>query len=230
MAKLKSLTAHPPYGFQFLQPETGQTTPFTGSFNFVVEQVIMLRKANPFLAERHGWSTDTRAVEHEVEQYNVARCIAGGWLDFVLADDPNSPAPVYTPALEKKKRGPAVGSVKRVAAGVALLIEWLGNGAKPVEQELADKRAAICASCPKNGQGGITSYFTQPIAEKIRVQMEIRGDLQLRTPNDEKLGVCEACLCPLRLKVWTPIEHVIAHTSDEVKKELAPQCWILHQT
>ena len=233
MAKMKSLTAHPPWGFRFLQPETGQAQEFEGSFNHVVEQTMLLRQSNPFLSERHGWRTDRAGVEHDVEQFNVSRMIAGGWLDFIIQDDSNPPAPLYVMPEKKTPRlgsAAALGSVKRVAAGVVLLIEWLGSGAKPVEQSLADKRAEICATCPKNGKGGILSYFTQPMADKIRTQMEMRGDLQLKTQHDEQLGVCEACLCPLRLKVFTPIEHVLAHTSDEVKKELVPQCWILAGT
>lgn len=191
---------------------------------------MMLRQANPFLAERHGWRLDREGVEHDVEQHNVARMISGGWTDFIIQDNQN-PTPTYVmPPAEKKRTGAAVGSIRNVAAGVGVLLEWLGSGGKPVEQSLADSRAAICVGCPKNGQGGILSYFTKAAADTIRIQMEIRGDLQLKTPHDEKLGVCEACLCPLRLKVFTPIEHVLAHTSNDVKTQLVPQCWILAGT
>jgi hypothetical protein len=231
MAKMKSLTAHPPYSFRFLQPETGQTQEFVGSFNHVVEQTMMIRQANPFLAERHSWRTDRAGVEHDVEQYNVARMIAGGWMDFIIVDDGNPPAPLYV--MPEKKTGlwgnVAAGS-KRVAAGVAVLVEWLGNGAKPVEQPLADSRAAICSDCPKNDGGDFTSYFTKPIADTIRTQLEIRGDLQLKTPHDEKLTVCSACSCPLKLKVWAPLDHILAHTPEDVRKNLARQCWILKNT
>jgi len=229
MPHLRSRTEHPPYSFRFLQPETGQTQEFVGSFNAVVEQVMSLRNANPFLAERHGWRTDLAGVEAEVDSYNTARCIAGGWLSFVVMDDGAAQQSAYVMP-EKKKPTNAVGSVKRVAAGVAVLLDWLGSGGKAVDQTLADARAAICATCPRNDGGDFTSFFTKPIANKIRLQMEIRGDLQLHTPYDDKLTVCSACSCPLKLKVFTPIQHVLAHTSDEVKKELHPACWILKGT
>jgi hypothetical protein len=228
MAKLKSLTAHPPYGFRFLQPETGQTQEFEGSFNHVVEQVMMLRQANPFLAERHGWRTDRAGVEHEVEQYNVARMIAGGWLDFIVQDDTTPAAPLYV--MPEKKKASAAGRVKNITAGVGVLLDWLGSGGKSVEQPLADSRAAICANCPRNDGGDWTAYFTKPIADKIRTQLEIRGDLQLRTPHDEKLTVCSACDCPLKLKVFVPLDHILAHTSEDTKTKLDPRCWILHVT
>lgn len=229
MPHLRSRTEHPPYSFQFLQPETGQSSPIAGSFNHVVEQVMMLRQANPFLAERHGWRTDREGVEHEIDMYNTARCIAGGWLNFVVMDDNSPPAPLYVmPPTSQKKS--AVAQVRNVAAGVGVLLDWLGSGGKPVEQSLADSRAEICATCPKNDGGDFTAFFTKPIADKIRTQLEIRGDLQLRTSHDDKLTVCSGCDCPLKLKVWTPIDHILAHTSDDTKTKLDPRCWILKGT
>lgn len=232
MARMKSFINHPPGSWQFLQPEAGQVQPFVGSFNFVVDEVTRLRQANTFLCERYGWRTDRPAIENEVEQYNVARCIAGGWFDFLIADDPNTGA--YTsaapPPPEKKKRPGVVGAVRNVKAGVAVLLDWLGSGAKPVEAALAEARAVLCSDCPKNNGGDFTSYFTEPIAAKIRTQLEIKNDLQLHTPNDDRLTVCSACSCPLRLKVWTPLEHILAHTPDEVKTQLDPRCWILKGT
>ena len=231
MAKMKSLTAHPPYSFRFLQPETGQTQEFVGSFTHCVEQTMMLRQANPFLAERHGWRTDRPGVESDVEQFNVARMIAGGWLDFIVQDDTNPPAPLYVmPEKKKSLLASVAGSSRRVVAGVAVLVDWLGNGAKPVEQALADSRAAICSGCPRNDGGDFISYFTKPIADTIRTQLEIRGDLQLRTPHDDKLTVCSACSCPLKLKIWAPLDHILNHTSAEVRVNLDPQCWILKNT
>lgn len=226
---MKSLTAHPPYSFQFLQPETGQSEPFTGSFNHCVEQTMMIRQANPFLAERHGWRVDRAGVENDVEQYNVARMIAGGWLDFIIQDDGNPPAPLYVmPPPSQKKT--SVAAVRNVAAGVGVLLDWLGSGGKPVDQTLADSRAAICSTCPRNDGGDFTAFFTKPIADRIRTQLEIRNDLQLRTPHDEKLTVCSACDCPLKLKVWVPMEHILAHTSEDTKTKLDPRCWILKGT
>jgi len=230
MPRLKSLTEHPPYGFQMLQPETGQTTPFVGSFNHCVEQTMILRQANPFLAERHGWRLDRAGVEHDVEQHNVARMISGGWLTFVVMDD-GPPAPLCVMPEKKTNRFPNVAAaVRNVSAGVGVLLDWLGNGGKAVEQSLADSRATICSTCPQNGQGGILSYFTKSAADIIRTQMEIRGDLQLRTPHDEQLGVCEACMCPLKLKVHVELEHILKHTSEETKTKLDPRCWILKGT
>lgn len=204
--------------------------PWSGSFNFCCEQLQMARMANPFLCERHGWSTELRDIENEVDAYNAARCIAHGWTDWVWPDDPAAPVATYTPPHEKKKRVPVVAGVKRVAAGVALLLEWLGSGGKAVDPVLAEKRAAVCADCPKNDGGDWKAYFTEPVAAKIRTQLEIKQDLQLRTAYDERLTVCSACDCPLKLKVHAPMEHILAHTSEDTKTRLDPRCWILKGT
>jgi hypothetical protein len=227
--RLKSRTAHPPYSFRALSPEFGQTEESVGSFNAVVEAVQAIRLANPFICERHGLRTDTAAVEAFVEQYNCARCVNNGWLDYVLMDEPGE-APPFVPPAEKKTHRGGVAGVKRVAAGVALLVDWLGNSAKPVESALAEKRAGICATCPRNNGGDWKAYFTEPIAEKIRVQLEIRNDLQLRTSHDAKLTVCSACDCPLGLKVFSPLSYILEHTSEDTKTRLDPRCWILGES
>lgn len=226
--RLKSRTAHPPYSFRALSPEFGQTEESVGSFNAVVEAVQAIRLANPFICERHGLRTDTAAVEAFVDAYNCARCVNNGWLDYVLMDEPGE-APPFVPPPEKKNRGVAAG-VKRVAAGVALLVDWIGPTAKAVPRELAEQRASICATCPLNGKGGVLEYFTSAAAEKIRTQLEIRNDLQLSTSFDSQLGTCTACSCWLALKCHVPMEYILAHTTDEVRTAFDPRCWVLKGT
>ena len=225
MARLKSLTAHPPHGFQFIEPAAGMKKPFTGSFSSVVDQVRSLRRANKYLAEKHGWALDKAGIEYDVEQQNVARCIAHGWTDFLQQEFVATP-PTYQGDLKKNLFGNAVGGVKRVAAGIGVLLDWLGSGGKPVDQALAEHRANVCATCPKNSGGDWKSYFTGKVADKIKTQLEIKNDLSLRTSQDEKLTVCSACDCPLQLKVHTPLSHILSHTTDDVKKKLDPRCWI----
>jgi hypothetical protein len=212
-----------------LQPETGQTTPFTGSFNHCVEQTMMLRQANPFLAERHGWRLDRAGVEHDVEQHNVARMISGGWLDFIVMDD-GPPAPTYVMPPPAQKKTSVVGKLRNVAAGVGVLLDWIGPTAKAVPAELSERRAAICVSCPMNGKGGVLDFFTAEAAKTIHTQLQMRTELELKTSIDEQLGICQACSCWLPLKVHVPIEFILAHTSDEVRTKLDPRCWVLAGT
>ena len=230
MPRMKNRWEHPPGGFQAIQPEMGQATPFTGSFNAVAEQLLALRQANPFLCERHGLSTDMASIEAEIDFYNATRCIAGGWTQFVILDDPASASAGYTAPPAQKKIRAAAGAAKNIAAGISLLLDWVGPSAKAVPNELAEKRASVCATCPLNGQGGLLEYFTSAAAEKIRTQLAIRADLQLKTSLDPQLGTCTACSCWLPLKCHVPIEFILAHTSDEVKSKLDPRCWVLAES
>ncbi len=235
--RLKSKTHHVPGDFQYIQPEAGMKKPFSGSFDSVVQKVIALRKGNKFLAQKNNWAMDYDTVAKEIEEQNVARCIAHGWTNFLVSDETPPPRAyeemVGTDEAKKKEVGNVAGvlsGARRIAAGVKVLLDWLGSGAKNVPAALATSRAAICADCPKNDGGDWRSVFTQPVAARIRQQIEIKNEMKLATIHDAKLTVCSACLCPLQLKVWTPIEHIAANTSDEVRSNLHPLCWILSET
>jgi hypothetical protein len=222
---MKSRNAFPPHGWRYINPIFGMKKDDEGSFNAICQKERARRIANKYLCEKHNLSTDIGAVEYDVEQQNVARCIAHGWNDFVESE---APATNYASQDSKKNSrfGNAVGGLKRVAAGVGVLLDWLGSGGKPVDQAVAEHRANVCVTCPKNDGGPWTSYFTGKVADKIRTQLEIKNDLSLRTSQDDKLTVCSACDCPLQLKVHTPLSHILAHTSPEVKSRLHPDCWI----
>ena len=69
-----------------------------------------------------------------------------------------------------------------------------------VSQEEADRRAAICAECPKNTDK-VTEFcigcFARSLVSKVN---DLLGSK--RTVHDEKLKTCGACHCQLSLKVW----------------------------
>jgi len=226
MARMKSLSAFPPYGWRYINPVFGMKKDDEGSFSTICQKELARRKANKYLCEKHNLGLDMASVQHDVEQQNVARCRAHNWNEFV---EEEMPMQRYVADGSKKNRfgNAAGGGIRRVAAGVGVLIDWLGNGGKPVDQAVAEHRANVCATCPKNDGGDWKSFFTGKIADKIRKQLEIKNDLSLRTAQDDKLTVCSACDCPLPLKVFTPLAHVLAHTDDELKKRLADCCWIL---
>lgn len=225
---LKSRCVFPPGGFQFVQPQTGWEAPAGVSFDAVVQALIAHRKANPALAKQHGWATDYASVANEVDAYNDARCRAHGWMEYVTGD----PAPFIPAASRSQPPGfaSAAGAVKRVGAGVKTLLDWLGSGGRPVEREQAESRASICETCPQNGTGDWTRFFTAPASEAIRRQLEIKGAMKLRTSKDHALGVCAGCLCPLKLKVWCPLPHILRSTDPSVLSKLDSRCWILRES
>ena len=54
-------------------------------------------------------------------------------------------------------------------------------------------------------------------------------NFDLTTPHDSKLGVCKACDCPMRLKVFVPLDKIVGHMLPEAKAALDPTCWILDE-
>jgi hypothetical protein len=235
MARLKTRTQHPPGGFQVIIPEIGMRKPQVGSFTYCVNFVMGVVRGNSFLAGKHGWGRSREWAEGYVDNQNAARCEAKpDWHSFLMMEA----EPITLPEREipdgedgKKKGlwGNAVAGGKQLAAGVNILLDWLGSGGKPVDHALSHGRAAICATCPKNSGGDWRSLFTKPIADKIRQQLEMKNEMQLTTPHDEKLTVCAACACPLQLKVWTPLRHILDHTDAETAGKLDPRCWITRE-
>ncbi len=231
MVTLKNPQGQIPNGNRYLQPETGWDSrkmlhPFP-SIDALATGVIAMRLANPWLVQKHGWTTDFAAVKAEMLEYQAQLCLKHNWFGFINTDE-TAPPPAEVKAQKKTLSVAAAvgGGIKRVAAGIGVFLDWIGEGGAPVSIQVAEHRANICKDCPKNDGGDFKSYFTEPIAAKILLQLEIKNDLSLKTSVDEKLTVCSACDCPLKLKVWVPIEHILDHMSDEVKDELDPRCWI----
>lgn len=235
MLHLKNRNQGIPGGVQFFQPEANwDTTKIPGlagaSFNTVKNALLGLRRGNPWLTKKHQWATDDDSVGNELEHYNALRMQANPkWHHFLGADDGG--ASFSGPFTFPRPVPPgAVVAVKKTVAGVKVLLRWLGSSGKAVEKPLAENRAAVCLSCPKNQPGDWKSWFTEEVSREILAVFGIMQDLRLATSKDDQLGVCSACLCPLKSKVWTELRHIAAELKPEVKAKLnqeSPRCWIL---
>lgn len=226
---LKSRRQFPPGHFSYFQPQTGWSAPLGLTFDQVVAALIKHRIANP----RFDLSTEPEMVAKELDEYTCLR----------LGNDPNyCSSPAFFPSgeeLKKKRdsqfpfRGPDLGGVAAAAkqarntvAGIGLYLEWFGQ-AGPVAQEQANRRAEVCLGCPKhNTKLTILQRFNEIASKPIMQALGILNDLELHTPSDDKLGVCEACDCPIRAKVWCPIGVITNHIRPEAKAALAENCWI----
>lgn len=230
MARLNNRNRMIPFGLRFYQPETRFDITSSTSFNTLVDKVVAMRKANPALVQKHGWATDWNAVADEVDAFNAAICERMGWHEFINQPGAGvAPSPKFkalSPQSEKQLSAVAV-KVKKVWQGVKTLNDWIESGEPAVPPEQAQKRAEICAACVMNGKGDLESWFTKPAAAAIKLQLGKLSDRKLSTTVDNQLNVCTACLCPLKLKVHTPLEFITSHLEEQTKKELSPQCWIL---
>ncbi len=224
MARLKSREKFIPGGFKFYQPETKWQSPPFASFNTIVGGLVAHRQANPFLTQKHGWPVDPVQVAEEVDAYNAMMCQRMGWTDYFIEGGPDSPLS------QPPHRHHLLVQSQRLAAGAKTLVDWIKDGSEAVPAELANKRAEICAGCPKNGTADLTSWFTMPVSQAIKAAISLRKDWNLSTPFDDKLGVCDACACPLHLKIHMPLDRILARLTDEVKRDLDARCWILKGT
>jgi len=236
----------PPQGWQFYQPETGwgipsrrkpgqptppnEISPVSITLNQLVTHIINMRKKNPAITARFKLATNPEVVKAEALKFNNRR--------LGLSEE-NVPTPfrVNRSTSKSAEAGAAVGDqklnamagLKRAAAGTSVVLEWLGKGAKTVPQELAEKRAATCVACPMNQEG---EWFTKAPAELIKKSVEawktLTGNTEFKFENSQgdKLKSCNVCRCLLPMKIWTPLEHIIAKTSDEIMGEFPNSCWI----
>lgn len=124
-----------------------------------------------------------------------------------------------------------IDEIRNDVTGAAVLADWLGDGLNPVDQKVADARAAVCLT--GNG-GGECPHLKSPnwwdnqkgnIAFAIKEQLEAKSKMKLATELDATPRMCSICGCCMPLKAWVPIKHVAAHTSEDLVKKFVPWCW-----
>lgn len=229
-AHLKNRDAGIPHDYQILHPEAGMTKPFRSpSFSGAKKFELSFRKGNPALCKKNNWTLDDEEIDMFVEQQNVARLVAGGFTQFLIFDDSNSPPKARGQRVFPGALAAAAGHLKNSGLGMKLMIQWLGEGLKPVPIEIAEKRAAICAECPVNKDGNLIQRMDAIAAKQFKMLLQARSDLSLKTKYDDKLKTCTACDCYLPLKIFSPLEHIKANLSEDSKSKLDPRCWVLHE-
>jgi hypothetical protein len=226
--RLKTRSEFPPGGWVFTQPQTGWQLPFGRTFTQAVDAIIIHRRSNP----RFGLTTDYNAVAGELEAFTIARLRsmpnASGWIvegeSLGKAPRLSSTTPL---APHAGVVADTVAGAKKLGAGVRTLIDWVGHGGKPVGAKLATDRADVCRLCPKNRRAHWQDWAKDKLAASIKAQLEVRTAMRMTTPHDDQLMTCDACLCWLPLKVHTPLQHILSHQSEEVRRLLDPRCWII---
>jgi len=220
-----SRNSFPPGGFQFYQSQSKWSAPNPkgNTFDRQVAEIIEHRKRNPAMLIQHKLSIDPAVVGNELESFNRARL----GIPAIRPALEQIPPPESSPLLSVPVRD-AISAVKKIAAGAALLMEWEESGLPPEPAPVSEARAAVCAVCPKNEKGkSLTELFTVPAANRIQEKLKRLHEMDLKTSKDAELNVCQACLCPLKLKVHTPMSLIQKRLKPEQRAELDPKCWIL---
>lgn len=207
------------------------TKAVVGSFSDCVLAFAKIVARNPALAQKYGWPTEFAAQENWVDDRECGRLMAQGWTEFV---EFGTGATINLPPLdttEKKNwRSVAAAVVSGGKAAYSAYASMFGPGGKPIERALAEARAKVCVGCPQNDTaGGLTSYFLEGTASGIMALLGALKDLDVSTSVDDKLGVCKACTCPTRAKVWVNLDVIQKNMPAEVwpKLQRQPLCWIL---
>lgn len=220
--RLKNHWQSPIDGFQFTQPETGASFKDWG-FNILVATIIAHRKQNP----RFNLSTDPAQVGAEVDLQNAMRMLSIPGGENYIINDGGGGGVVNFP-VPRPSRLLSVAGLSKLGSGIGAWSEMFMGG-QPVESALSAKRASVCAGCPQNQKGDLTSWFTVPAANHIKGWYEALQGHKLTTPDDDKLNVCVACLCPIKAVVHFPLEIKLKHLTADARAKLDPGCWITQE-
>lgn len=215
----------PPGGWQYYQPQTGWTAPSPVGFTHdqQVTNIIKHRLSNPAIVARFNLATNFDTVSSELIKFQQQR---GALPADVL---PKMTPPVLVPQMSGGVQA-SVAAVKKLASGAALLFEWETSGLPPEPIDVAEKRAALCVNCPKNDPEGLAKFFTDTVSENIRKRLGRLYSMNLTTIHSQRLHTCAGCLCPMKLKVFTPAELIKKRLTPQNRSDLNqenPRCWQL---
>ena len=219
MPRLADRSRLPPGGLRYFCSVTNWFPTPHASFDETVRQIVEHRQKNRHLAERHGWSLDPKDVAIELDAYNAKVCEEMNWREYITD---GNPADASFPFMSRFSR-----FVRNTASGIKTIKEWEIAGGKVVDQLSAENRALICVNCPKNVKGDLLDFFTQEGAKLIQLQLETKNNMKLATSYDDRLGICDACGCVNKLKIWCPKDIIDLKMKPEVRDQLHETCWIL---
>lgn len=209
-------------GWVFRQPQTQWTNPaaMIGK-NASVDAIRKHRLANPAIRAKHNLTIDPVAIERELIAFQIARgALPPEQVPASFFVQGRSSLPVRVSAV--------AAHIRTAAQGTGVVLDWIQAGGDPVDQDLAEKRAAICVACPKNVTG--EWYVTAP-AELLRSAIKgwqaLKGStFAFETKQGDKLKSCDVCKCLMRLKAFTPLKHILEKSKPEILAAFPEICWI----
>lgn len=136
------------------------------------------------------------------------------------------------PWLWRSVVNPILTEIRNDISGLELLRDWLGDSGLPVTPMVAEFRSHRCVSgnggqpCPRNVEPNWWDKVKSEIALWIRKEIEVKEGMKLRVEHEDKVHMCSACGCCLKLKIWTPAVHLKAHITQKQIDKTPSYCWL----
>lgn len=108
-----------------------------------------------------------------------------------------------------------------LVAGTQALLQHTLNGRQTVPQEEAERRAGICATCPRNSSYAKPCGGDCPEVDNVIVSVVGGG----KTSIDDKLEACSVCGCVLRALVWVPGKQLSTIMDADFIEKAPEKCW-----
>lgn len=210
-------------GWRFRQVQTGWEikNPVSVTFSQATVEIIKHRMKNPAICAKHNLSTEPDVVSAELMAYNRKR---------LGIPEPTKGSPGFFGRGRSLGAGvvAAAANIRRAAQGTSVWMDWLAHGGVPVEQPLAEARAATCVDCPKNVKG---EWYVEAPAELLKGAIEdwkkVTGrQFEFKTGQGDNLKSCDVCKCLSKVKVFVPLKHIAEHTKPEIMAEFPDNCWV----
>jgi hypothetical protein len=142
----------------------------------------------------YGWPSLIEAVKAHMKGNGIEEPLT---LELQMADFMCQHVPEWCEAISSEKE--AKVSAWKMMKSFYRAVEATWHEGQ-VSQEEADRRAAICAQCPKNVDQQVNfciGCYARSLVSKVN---DLLGSK--RTSHDAQLKTCSACGCDLKLKTW----------------------------
>jgi len=196
----------PPGGWSWTDPDTGVRIATLG-YSDLIQRIDTYLKANK-IPQGEEWRL---FIEDDIcRQNNIEDSHCG---------EPTKPEKI--PSDRKLQPQDLLNFLRTVR-------QWAAKGFKFVAAEESERRAAICAKCPKNvevagcsGCQGILSH----VRSTLNRRANHRGLVAKVTSVDADLQNCEVCGCVLEVKVHLPME-VATYAKPPGGRTYPDWCWM----